>query len=458
MARPKKTDSPDLSGRVRLTLGAIERLSCPPNKSQVFMRCDQVPSLRVRCTPAGAKSFVFENKLNRQTIRITIGDVRDWDIDLAQAHARKLAILVDEGQDPREVARKQEAEKAARRVAEEAARLADLQAQEPAALAFAAYIEAKRAKWGARNLLDAQKLTQAGGQERPKRGQRPDEPTVIQPGPLWALLQHPLPALDRERVRAWLEQEAARRPARARLALAHLSGFLTWCSRHPDYKPRVKPDAVAGLKREVLERAPAKDDALQREQLPAWFDAARQQNPVIAAYLQSLLLLGCRPGELLGLRWADVDFQWRSLTIRDKVEGERTIPLPPFVAGLLAALPRRGAWVFMSGRVHDGGVVDSPIAPPNHAAVKVCKAAGIDAVTLHGLRRSFASLTEWIECPQGVVAQIMGHKPSATAERHYKRRPLDLLRMWHDKIEGWVLEQAGIEQPAAAAAPLRAIK
>lgn len=41
----------------------------------------------------------------------------------------------------------------------------------------------------------------------------------------------------------------------------------------------------------------------------------------------------------------------------------------------------------------------------------------------------------------------MGHKPSATAEKHYRVRPIDLLQMWHTKYEGWILEQAGIEQP-----------
>jgi len=54
-------------------------------------------------------------------------------------------------------------------------------------------------------------------------------------------------------------------------------------------------------------------------------------NPVIAAYLQGLLLTGARRNELAALRWADVDFQWKSLTIRDKVEGERTIPLTPYL-------------------------------------------------------------------------------------------------------------------------------
>lgn len=66
---------------------------------------------------------------------------------------------------------------------------------------------------------------------------------------------------------------------------------------------------------------------------------------------------------------------------------------------------------------------------------------------LDDLRRSFGSLAEWTETQAGVVAQVNGHKPSAIAEKHYRRRPLDLLRSWHIKIEAWILEQAGIKQP-----------
>ena len=32
--------------------------------------------------------------------------------------------------------------------------------------------------------------------------------------------------------------------------------------------------------------------------------------------------------------------------------------------------------------------------------------AGIDGLTLHGLRRSFKNLAEWVEMPTGVVAQM----------------------------------------------------
>ena len=35
-------------------------------------------------------------------------------------------------------------------------------------------------------------------------------------------------------------------------------------------------------------------------------------------------------------------------------------------------------------------------------------------------------------------------KPSATAEKHYRVRPLDLLRVHHERIEAWMLEQAAV--------------
>jgi integrase len=111
------------------------------------------------------------------------------------------------------------------------------------------------------------------------------------------------------------------------------------------------------------------------------------------------------------------------------------------VEQLLVALPRRAGnpWVF-SSPVIKGRSMDVP--DDQHR--KACTAAGISGLTLHGLRRSFKSLTEWLEVPVGVVAQVMGHKPSATAEKHYTVRPLDLLRLHHDRITAWILEQGQV--------------
>ena len=83
-------------------------------------------------------------------------------------------------------------------------------------------------------------------------------------------------------------------------------------------------------------------DALDACDLEHW-GAKVQALPsrTASAYLQTLLLTGARPGEVLALRWDDINAQWRGLTIRDKVEGERVIPLTPHVWRLLAALPRR---------------------------------------------------------------------------------------------------------------------
>lgn len=442
MARPKKSDAPDLAERVNLTAGAIERLTCPAGKQQAFMRDSEAPGLRVRVTAAGAKSFVYEAKLNRQTIRRTIGDVKAWSIEQARTEARRLAVVLDGGQDPRELERQQQAAQAA---AKAAAAVQSVTVAE----AWAAYLADRRQHWGERHYQDHEKLARAGG-EAAKRGTRGRGVTIA--GPLHPLMAMRLRDLTSPVIEAWASEQAKTRPTPARLSWRLLRAFLAWCAEHPQYAAVVPAQNPAKTRRarEALGKAGVKQDALLREQLPAWFVAVRNiGNPAISAYLQTLLLTGARPGEVLELRWEDINTQWRGLTIRDKVEGERVIPLTPYVWHLLAALPRRGEWVF-AGAVREPGKAAQPIAKPHHAHATACKVAAIEGLTFHGLRRSFKSLTEWLEIPAGVVAQIMGHKPSATAEKHYTVRPLDLLRQHHERIEAWILEQAGVQFDAQA--------
>jgi integrase len=450
MARPKRDQLLDLSQAHELTFGLIDRLACPVGKLQAFLRDTKAPGLRVRVTSAGAKSFVFEAKLNRQTIRRTIGDARAWRIDDARAEANRLRVTLDCGNDPRELERQRLSEKAA----EQAAAIADLKAAKVAGVTvgevWAVYVEERRQYWGALHYRDHIRKAAPGG-EISRRGTRGRGVTVA--GPLFPLMALPLRHLDAATIEAWAAQEGKIRATSARLAWRCLKVFLSWCEEQPVYAALLPTSNPAKTKktREALGRAGAKQDALQREQLPAWFEAVRQiGNQTTAAYLQVLLLTGARPGEVLELRWADVNKKWKGLTIRDKVEGERTIPATPYVLHLLADLPRRiildektgkempNPWVFSSPNT------DTPMSKPHKPHATACTVAGIDDLTLHGLRRSFKSLTEWLEVPAGVVAQLMGHKPSATAEKHYTVRPLDLLRVHHEKIEAWILDQAGI--------------
>ncbi len=261
-----------------------------------------------------------------------------------------------------------------------------------------------------------------------------------------AALPPQLRELTPERVEAWAAKEAKARPTQARLALRILRAFLNWCAADARYSPAMDGRNATSSKkvREALGKPKAKADALLREQLAPWFEAVRNLPPTAAAYLQGLLLTGTRPTELRELQWEDLNWQWKGLTVRDKVEGERVIPLTPYLAHLLAGLPRRGPYVFAG--IKEG----QPMSRPHRYLVQACAVAGIEGLTLHGLRRSFGTLSEWLEIPAGVVAQIQGHKPSATAEKHYRVRPLDLLRLHHERIEAWILEQAGVQFSSAS--------
>lgn len=415
--------------RVNLTAGRIAEHGCEAGKSQCFLWDSKSPCLAVRATQNGAKAYVCQAKLHGKDIRITLGSTDVWTIQDAREAANRFKVSVDQGIDPRAVAAK--AKSVAQ--AEAAVRQARLVT---ARIAWEAYLEAPHPKWGKTHRRDHELAAQEGGQP-PKRGK-----ALTKPGPLAGLLAMPLHEITASVVAAWLKKESVSRATAAGNSLRKLRTFIAWCAEHPVYGTAVHPDCATA--KAVAEFAPPKrtkaEDALQKDQLAAWFEQVRGiSNPVFSAYLQGLLLTGARRTEWQLLKWADVDFDGRKMTIRDKVEGQRVIPLTPYLASVLQGLPRVNDYVFSSTSSEDGFVIG--VSKPHAQA---CKDAGLLHVSLHGLRRSFATLSEWLEIPVGVVAQIQGHKPSAIAEKHYKRRPVDLLRMYHERLEAWMLEEARV--------------
>ena len=420
--------------KVKLTAGRVAKFQCEDGKSQSFLWCDEVPGLAVRAISGNDtnKRYIFQAKVNGKSMRVTIGKVSVWNIGKAQDEARRLQVLIDQGSDPRQVKAENAVAKERKAAAEKAK-----QVRESATLGMVwpEYVAARTPLWSALHLLDHQKVMQPGGTKRLRSHK------LTEPGSLASLATFRLVDLTPEVVTEWAKREAVTRPTRARLALRLLRAFLFWCARHPTYKAIITSNAAQNKDaRESLGKPKAKHDVLQREQLPAWFTAVKQiGNPVISGYLQCLLLTGVRRNELANIKWADVDFQWNSLTLHDKVEGLRVIPLTPYIAHLMAALPRRNEFVFSSPTAATGSIAD-----PSIAHRKACAVASL-SLTLHGLRRSFATLSEWIETPAGIAAQIQGHAPQGVREQNYIRRPLDLLRMWHVKMESWILNEAGIQ-------------
>ena len=426
------------------TATRIEEFKCAPGKKQTIYWDGKTRCLGLRVTSTGSKSYIFESSLNNKTIRVTIGSPKAWSLDSAQAEARRLKVVVDTGRDPRQtkidaLAEEQAARDAA--LAEQEAKQAQMALESiTLGLVWKEYIAERSPLWSKHHIDDHTNVIQAGGEKRSR------SPKLTKPGPLAQFATVPLCQLSPAMIESWVQTEIKTRPTYARLALRLLKAFLNWCSSHAVYGSLVNANAASSKKaRESLGKDKVKNDVLQKEQLHAWFSAVCQiENPVISAYLQVLLITGARREELGHLKWSDVDFRWKSMTMRDKVEDMRVVPLTPYVLQLLSSLPRTNQWVFSSPRAAEGR-----LAEPRIAHVKALAIAGLPHLTIHGLRRSFASLCEWIEMPEGISSQIQGHKPQTVREKNYIRRPLDLLRKWHVRIEKWILREAGINFHAA---------
>jgi integrase len=383
---------------------------------------------------------VFEARLNGATIRTTIGSVKDWPLDAperdkdamsARREASRLATMVNSGIDPREVDRQKQADKAAADAAAtaQAVTVGDV---------WPRYLEEgkpkRRVAWKPGYLASLKEMAAAGGVKK-KRGEG-----VTRSGPLYPLLALALGEVTEDALQVWFEREAKASKHQAARALMMFRGFLRWCAARPEYRKLIDRDA--GKAPAILENLPSntrRTDAIEAAQLAGWWQGVEQlSNRTASAYLKALLLTGARKEELAGLTWANVDFQWRKLTIADKVEQTRTIPLTSYLAQLIATLKRENEYVFASpskvGRISD--------VRSSHS--KALKSAGIDNLTIHGLRRSFSLLGEAAGAPAGAIAQVMGHKPSATAEG-YRPRSIDALRPYLKQIEAHILAGAGVQ-------------
>ena len=422
--------------KIAFTAGRVSGFKCPPDKKQAFLWDATAPGLGLRATPAGKPAYVFQSVYKGKDLRITIGSPAAWSIPDAQAKARELQRLIDEGKDPRDLKREALAAHAEKQAAAAAQALT-------VGEVWPLYLEngkpKRRDSWKPRYRADLEAMAAPGG-EKKKRGQG-----TTRPGPLYPLLALPLAGVNEDTLKSWYDREALTGKHQAARALMMFRGFLRWCAARPEY--RELTDREAGKAAAIVESLPSstrRTDALEAAQVLGWWAGVEQlSNRTASAYLRALLLTGARREELAALTWANVDFQWRKLTIADKVDITRTIPLSPYMAQMLATLPRLGSYVFAStgkaGRITD--------TRSSHA--QALKHAGINHLTVHGLRRSFSLLGEAAGAPAGAIAQVMGHKPSATAEG-YRPRSIDALRPFLEQIEAHILNLAGVQFDAQA--------
>jgi integrase len=161
--------------------------------------------------------------------------------------------------------------------------------------------------------------------------------------------------------------------------------------------------------------------------------------PFVAnAAIKLLLLTGARRGEILGLRWEEVDSERGCLRLPDSKTGAKVIRLAGPARSLLAALPRSSPWVLPAAK-GSGPYVglpkhwDAVRARANAIALDRSKRAGrisetlrFDGIRLHDLRHSFASFAVQSGGSLYLVGKLLGHKQSRTTEiyAHASDEPL----------------------------------
>lgn len=142
---------------------------------------------------------------------------------------------------------------------------------------------------------------------------------------------------------------------------------------------------------------------------PAWL------GPMVRLALET----GMRQGELLALRWQNIDMDRKAAKLLDTKNGERRdVPLSSTAITVLEALPRN----------LNGMVFSIKTMAVVHAFQRACKKAGIEDLRFHDLRHEATSRLFEKGLNPMEVASITGHKTLAMLKRYTHLRAEDLAR------------------------------
>ena len=148
--------------------------------------------------------------------------------------------------------------------------------------------------------------------------------------------------------------------------------------------------------------------ALARAEAGGWM------SPHAVAALRLVMLTGCRVGEVLALRWDDVDRAAGELRLREAKSGSRMVPLTPAAARVLGGVARLpgNPWVIC------GRAPGARLASLTPAWYRLRARAGLEDVRIHDLRHSFASRALAAGESLSMIARLLGHSDIRSAARY----------------------------------------
>jgi integrase len=196
------------------------------------------------------------------------------------------------------------------------------------------------------------------------------------------------------------------------------------------------------------------------------FLAAASTDPLQSAFVL-LVLYGLRRGELLGLRWQDLDFIESEIRVRQQLQrvghalvqgpvktdaGNRDLPLLDLASEALSAQQLRQRMMRESAGAdwRDTGLVFTtktgrPIEPKNllRSFHRVCLQHGIRAIRIHDVRHTAATLLKDLGVQARDAQLILGHAHVSTTQQLYQHANMTTRREALGKVERLFWRAAG---------------
>ncbi len=218
----------------------------------------------------------------------------------------------------------------------------------------------------------------------------------------------PLDRITRADVTRWFDEYSRTAPGGANHALSRLRRMLNLAVEcgHLETNPA---RSVKRNPRPKLTRFLSREEICRLHRVLDHYGRARPSRVQQADVIRLLLLTGCRRGEILALRWQDVDGD--TLTLVDAKTGPRRVFLNAPARAILERQPRSASEYVFPSPLDPG----RPLSPNLRLWYSVRREAGIEDVRLHDLRHTFASHAVLQGVPLPVVSRLLGHKqPSMT--------------------------------------------
>jgi integrase len=168
---------------------------------------------------------------------------------------------------------------------------------------------------------------------------------------------------------------------------------------------------------------------------------------LVRDYILLLLFTGLRRQEGAQLKWEDIDFKSKILTIKETKNREpHTLPLSDFLLNLIKHRSKNKApdnpYVFPGN-----GVKIQYLIEPKKQLQKVIEVSGVH-FTLHDLRRTFISIAESLDIPYYALKKLANHKMSGDVTAGYIVHDAERLRKPMQMITDKILIEAGRKEPA----------